>query len=295
MRRKRFWGAHGFLGPGYARPGQTGAKVHIVPIPCETTVTYGGGTAEGPQGIIEASWNLEVYDMARDRELHAVGIHTCPPVDCTGPIAEIHDRIERKAKAVVRRSVFPVFLGGEHSITYPILRAFRSMGPPFTVLCLDAHADMRDQYEGEPLSHACVMRRISELGVPVVHVGMRSMGPEERDAVREGPVRFFPMHEMRGDSSWMEAAAEACLRRVYLSIDVDAFDPSLVPSTGTPEPGGLSWDEVITFLAVLEKRGHVPVGADIVELAPIQGLLHPDFLCAKLLYALVGWRFFPIK
>lgn len=286
-------GARGFLGEGYACTRARDAAVHILPVPYEKTVSYGAGAARGPEAIVRASWNLEAYDIARDRELHRIGIYTHGPVDCQGSEEEVQQRITAQARQLLATGAFPLFLGGEHSITFPLVRACMEHFSDFTLLYLDAHSDLRDTYEGNPLSHACVMRRVRELGVPLVQAGLRSMSVEERGFFDDSGISLFPMRHIRRNADWMTSVAKRCGKTVYLSIDVDALDPSQMPSTGTPEPGGLSWDEVMGLFDELERRGCTLIGADMVELAPIEGLSHPDFLCAKMLYHLVGWKFFP--
>jgi agmatinase len=199
------------------------------------------------------------------------------------------DEIQRVADEIVSRDKFIFVLGGEHSITPPVVRAVARKYPKLSVLQLDAHADLRDTFMGTPHNHACAMRRVLE-HAKTTQVGIRSLSPEEAEAIPSLNTTIFYDHNMRQDPQWMDRVVDSLNENVYLSIDVDGLDPSIMPATGTPEPGGLGWREALTLLRkVAEKR--TIVGCDLVELAPMAGMVAPNFLCAKLVYKILSYRF----
>ncbi len=262
-------------------------------MPYERTVSYGGGTAKGPDAIIAASTYVELYDeILREEPYLKGGIHTADPVlakEGEDPAAFL-DRLEGVARDLFADGKFPVFLGGEHTITTGPVRAARQAFPNLSVLQLDAHADLRESYQDTPWSHACVMRRVFELGVPIVPVGIRAVSVEEADFADENDVSVFWSHRIAHAEGWMETAVAALTDDVYLTFDVDFFDPALMPSTGTPEPGGGFWHETLQFLAQVFRERNV-VGMDVVELAPIAALHAPDFVVARLVHRCLGYRF----
>lgn len=262
--------------------------VVILPVPYEATVSYMGGTRLGPRSVLHASRYVELYDPELDAEPYTLGVHTLPELllSAAGPetaLAELRCAID----ALLDAGKFVITLGGEHSISAPPIEAHadRASGT-LSVLQLDAHADLRSEYEGTPFSHACVMYRVHRQ-VRLVPVGIRSLTREERALMREHEMAVVFGHEV-GGSGWMDRVIAALGESVYITIDVDYFDPSLVPATGTPEPGGGTWASTLTLLerVFAEKR---VVGCDVVELAPIPGLVAPDFLVAKLVYKLIGF------
>lgn len=264
----------------------------VVPVPWERTVSWGEGTAEGPRAVLEASAYVELYDeVLREQPHRTGGIHTAAPVapDSDDPGAIVEALAERAAE-LYRDGKFPIFLGGEHSITTGPVRAARDAFDGLSVLQLDAHADLRDSYHGTRWSHACVMRRILELDVPAVAVGVRAVSPEEAELVRRHDLPVFWSHRIAHGDEWMETALQTLSDVVYVTFDVDYFDPSLVPSTGTPEPGGGLWHQTLRFLGLVFERKTV-VGMDVVELAPIEGLRAPDFVVARLVHRCLGYRF----
>jgi agmatinase len=220
-----------------------------------------------------------------------VGTVTLPAVvpDTSGPEATMA-RIERAAAEVVASGCFLVGLGGEHSVTAPLVRAVRSRHPALGVLQLDAHADLRDDFEGSPFNHACVMHRLLDDGVPIVQVGVRSLTEEEHRLRRARAVCAVSAEEavQRPPESWTPRVVDALPEEVYVSVDLDVFDPSVMPATGTPEPGGLDWYRVTAVLREVARARRI-VGFDVVELAPMPGNVAPDFLAAKLVYRLLGY------
>jgi N1-aminopropylagmatine ureohydrolase len=267
------------------------SAVLILPVPYEVTTSYGGGTRSGPTALIEASAQVELYDPEFDDEpALRWGIHTLPPLapDLASPEAAVA-QIAAVVEDLAKTGRLLVVLGGEHTVSVGVARGLNAAGAAFTTVQLDAHADLRDTYDGTPYSHACAARRISELG-PVVQVGVRSLDVSEARFIRESPDRVttFTAERVRNDPGYLDALAEAVRgRRVFLTIDLDVLDPSIMPATGTPEPGGLSWFE--TLAAIRTVVQHAEVAAfDCVELAPVPGLRAPDFTAARLVYKTIS-------
>jgi agmatinase len=266
------------------------AQVVILPIPYEQTTTYGTGTKEGPHALIAASRHMELYDEELDYEVYRVGIHTLRELEtnASGPKAMM-DRITEVAGDLLQRGKFVVGLGGEHTISFGLVRAVAERFPGLSVLQFDAHADLRDGYQGTPYNHASVLRRISEL-VPTVQVGIRSLSREEARWIREHGARLFYASEVVGSPPIAAAISEALTDHVYITICLDGLDPSIMPAVGTPEPGGLGWYDVLRIVRRVAETRHI-VGFDVVELFPIPGNFAPDFLAAKLVYKVLGYRY----
>jgi agmatinase len=266
------------------------AKVVILPVPYDSTTEYKGGAREGPQAIIAASQYLELYDIELDREVHHVGIHTLPEVEpvLSGPEWML-ERVYQATKGLVERGMLVVMLGGEHSLTLGVVKAFRERVQKLSVLQLDAHADLRNEYLGTKYSHACVMRRIWEL-CPIVPVGIRSLSWEERQFLQE--QRIKPFYADDYTQELIPEVLSALSSEVYITIDLDVFDPGVMPAVGTPEPGGLSWQQVLSLLRAVAKEKHI-VGCDVVELCPREGLTSCAFLAAKLAYKVIGYATAP--
>jgi agmatinase len=268
------------------------AKVAIFPVPFEGTVTYGGGTAGGPRAILLASAEIESFDGQTTRVPSDCGIWTDRPLSIPGGSpAEVVRAVARRFGELMDAGKWVVMLGGEHSITPGGVAAAADRNPGLEILQLDAHADLRESYRGEPHSHACAMARASERA-PVRAVGIRSYSAGEAERIRRGIPGYRLVHawEMEGER-WIDRALEGIDGRpVYLTVDVDYFDPAIVPATGTPEPGGGQWWPTLRLLEALFRRARV-VAADVVELAPIPGLHHADFTAARLVYKLIGLAF----
>ncbi len=266
------------------------AAVVIIPVPMEKTVSYLPGTARGPEQILKASRQVELYDPELGISPYRAGIHTLPPIDCRGDSSSCLEKIEQAVAALEGRAV-PICLGGEHTLTLGAIRGLNKAGNEFSVLHLDAHSDLRESYQQTPLSHASVMRRVHELGLPLVSVGIRSLSLEEADYLSTEEIRIFSGWEFSaGNYPWAEIA-DALSKRVYITIDLDVFDPSQVPGVGTPEPGGLSWQQAISLLRALRDAGKTLVGADLVELCPQSESIISEFFAARLLYKLIGYFF----
>ena len=260
----------------------------VVPVPYDLTTTYQGGARKGPSAILEASSNMELYDEELGSEIYKAGIHTLAPLEAvaSGPEGML-ERVEKAVSGVLELGKVPVMLGGEHSITLGAVRATRKRYPKLSVLHLDAHADMRESYQGTPFSHACIGRRMREL-CPVVQAGIRSMSVEEAAFIRKNNVPVFSAATIRKDRTWVSKVLRHLSRDVFISVDLDALDPSVMPATGTPEPGGLTWHDVLDVIREVCSKRRV-VGFDIVELAPIPGMVAPDFLAARLAYRMMGY------
>jgi N1-aminopropylagmatine ureohydrolase len=266
------------------------ARVVILPVPLDRTTSYVPGTRHGPHEILVASSHLELWDEETQSDVHGIGIYTLPEMDFPfASMDEVVAEIRRVTSEIVSRGKFPVVLGGEHSITPPVVGAVADRYSGLSILQLDAHADLRDSYMGTPHNHACAMRRVLEFG-PATQVGIRSLSPEEAEAIPSLSTTIFYDYNMRDDPNWMDRVVESLSHTVYITIDVDGFDPAIMPATGTPEPGGLSWHEALRLLRkVIERR--TVVGCDIVELSPMAGNVGPSFLCAKLIYKILSYRF----
>jgi agmatinase len=265
------------------------ARILIWPVPFEATTTFMKGTALGPHAIIEASGHLELYDEELDAEIYRLGIHTLPPASVHAPLEVVIEQLYHEARRWLATGKFLCALGGEHSITSPIVRAVAELYPDLSVLQIDAHADLRPSYEGTPYSHASMAARLVEI-CPVVQVGVRALSLEEARARRQLPVTTFFAKDLRDPREWIPQVVEALSPHVYLTIDVDGLDPSLVPATGTPEPGGLSWSETLHLIRHTAERRTI-VGMDVTELCPMPGHEASNFIVAKLVYKALGYIF----
>lgn len=257
------------------------AAIAILPVPYDGTSTWIKGADRGPEALLEASYNLEFYDIETQSEVYKRGIATLAPVTEDSSPEAMADEVERRVGDILDDGKFPVVIGGEHSVSIGAFRAMARRYPKLSILQLDAHSDMRDEYEGSPCNHACVMARAKELTSAITQVGIRSSAREEQHNIT--PERTFYAHNIAEQSGWQQRVSEQLTDEVYITIDLDVFDPAYVPSTGTPEPGGLSYREVMALLRRVV-RDHKVVGIDIVELCPNTGAKASDFLAAKLLY-----------
>ena len=269
------------------------AGVVIVPVPFDATTCYRPGTREGPQAIIDASRNLELYDTELKRCPCDVGIHTLRAVEpVMGNAAAMTNRIEQVTGALLDRGKFVATLGGDHSISIGVVRAFAARYPQMSVLQIDAHTDLRDSYEENPLSSATIMRRVLDVCPRTAQVGMRSISEPEMRLIEERKLPLWLASDIaargfRGDRGWVDEVVAALGDEVYITFDIDAFDPSLVPGTGTPEPGGMGWYEVMDLLGAVAAQRKI-IGFDVVELSPlVEGHVSP-VVAAKLVYKLIG-------
>ena len=264
------------------------AKFIVIPVPYDLTSTYQPGSRRGPAAIIEASTNMELYDEESRKETYMAGIHTTLPVaiDARGP-KNMVNIVRKKISRIAKLNKIPVMLGGEHSITLGAVQAMIEKYPKLTVLQFDAHADLRDTYQESPYSHACVARRISEI-CPLVQVGIRSMSKEEGEFLPQSKVKSYSADFVLEKKNWVETVCKDLIGDVLITIDLDVFDPSIMPATGTPEPGGLYWKDILHLLKLVSASCNIR-GFDVVELAPLPGVVAPDFMAAKLIYRLMGY------
>ncbi len=267
------------------------SKVVIVPVPYDGTSTWIKGADKGPDAIIEASHNMELYDIVADKEAYKVGIHTADPIKERRSPERVAKEVEARVTQLLKKKKFPVILGGEHSVSIGAFRAFAEFykGADFTILQFDAHADLRQEYEGSRYNHACVMARAAELA-PILQVGVRSMSFEERADVAPERVFYADYILDSNNTTWMYDLLNKTGKNVYITIDLDVFDPSIMPATGTPEPGGMLWYTMLDILSKINQKTNI-VGFDVVELSPVKYNKAPNFMAAKLIYQLLTYKF----
>lgn len=264
------------------------ARVVILPVPYESTGSGRAGCREAPRAIIDASEEMELYDFDLECEPYRVGIHTLAEMmPHTGDPQAMVERIEGVVGELLDGGKFVVTLGGEHTLTVGAVRAHKRRIANLSVLALDAHADLRQEYLGTPYNHACVLRRLLDDGCPTVQVGLRSATREEHELVRERKLPFFSVSAYRALADGPREVVSGLSEDVYVTIDVDVFDPSQMAAVGTPEPGGLLWDEVVGLLAAVASERRI-VGFDVTELAPRLGPFANAQLAARLVYRLIG-------
>jgi len=263
------------------------ARIVILPVAYDGTSTWNKGADKGPGAIIEASSNMELYDIETDSEVYKKGIFTDSIIEADAPADGLVKAIEQEVQTYIEQGKFVVVVGGEHSVSIGTVKAHCRAYPGLTVLQLDAHSDLRQKYNGSEYNHACVMARVREL-CPVVQVGIRSMDSAEKQFVN--PDSIFFAKDIYNSKDWFAQAVSKLSGKVYITIDVDVFDPSIMPSTGTPEPGGLLWYDVLGFLKLVFEQRNV-MGFDVVELCPDERNKAPDFLAAKLIYKLLSYKF----
>jgi agmatinase len=272
------------------------SKVVILPIPYEATTTYRKGCKHGPDAILEASNQLEAYDEELKREICSeVGIHTLSPVadsrlESFISAEEMLKVTTETVSRLIGDNKFVIALGGEHSITAPVVKAYQqNFSEPFTVIQIDAHGDLRHEYQGSIHNHACVMRRVLDMGLPILPVGIRSICKEEALLIEEKQIPVIWARDIATQSDWIDKAiAQIYTNRVFITIDLDGIDPSLMVGVGTPEPGGLSWYGLLNFLRRVFQT-HQVIGCDVMELAPIVDSVVSEFVAAKLVYKLIGY------
>ncbi len=263
------------------------AQIILQSIPYDGTSTWGKGADRGFDAFIDALDNMEVYDIETDSEVYQRGVYIPEPLGPHGSPEEMLKDVYTTATDLIALDRFPTFFGGEHSVSIGIIRAMREKHEGLSVLQIDAHADLRPSYMGTPLNHACALHESSQHD-NLVQVGIRSADKDEMQFAQAGNVFFA--HQMHGHDEWMQASIDRLGDQVYLTIDLDALDPSILPGTGTPEPGGIGWYDLLRYLRLLFEQRDV-VGFDIVELAPIPGHRASEFLAAKLYYKLLSYRF----
>jgi agmatinase len=271
------------------------SKVVIYSAPLENTVSYGRGTKNAPKAILKASHYVEFYDEETERELcFEKGIATLPVNNLDKlKSKKAIEKIEKDISALLNDDKFVVMLGGEHTVTLGAVKAFHEKFNNLSVLQIDAHSDLRESYEGSIYSHASVMRRVFEINKSIVQVGIRAQCKEEANFIKAKKINTFYMRNIRlatAQKKWQNDVVNSLTQNVYISFDIDGLDPSIVPATGTPEPGGLFWDETLDLIKLIGKKKNI-VGFDIVELAPSRFHSASDFIAAKLLYKILNYSF----
>jgi agmatinase len=268
------------------------AKYVIQSAPYEHTSSYISGSKKGPEAILKASHFVEFYDEELDQETFKKGgICTLPPMDFEDKVNEKAVKlIEKNTLKLLSQNKFPITLGSEHTITFGTVRAVKQFVPDVHVLQIDAHSDLRMEYHGNPYSHASVMARVHEINVPLTQVGIRAQCIEESELIKSSAnIHTFYAHQVRNNPKWAAEALKTLGENVYISIDADGFDPSIVPAVGTAEPNGMLWQETLEFLKSVFANRNV-VGFDVVEIAPIKGNILTEFTMAKLVYKLIGFQ-----
>lgn len=263
------------------------SKIVLIPVPYDGTSTWQKGANKGPQAFLEASENMELYDIETDFEVYKQGIYLADPVTENSSPEEMIKAVHQVTKEYIKKNKFVTLFGGEHSISIGSIRAFNECYNNLTVLHIDAHADLRPEYEGSKYNHACAVYEANQT-TNLIQVGIRSMDSIEKTIMDKDKVFFA--HEMIANEYWMDEVVELCTDNVFISFDLDALDPSIFPATGTPEPGGLFWYETLEFLQRVFHEKNV-VGFDLVELCPHEISKNSDFLAAKLYYKMLSYKF----
>jgi agmatinase len=269
------------------------AQVIVLPVSWEGTVSYGTGTGEGAMAIVDASRNMELYDDETDAEIYKIGIHTTNVIEPAETPEAMMTRLYESSKQLLESNKFLCMIGGEHSVSSPVIKAHAEKYHDLSVLQIDAHADLRDEYDGTKWSHASIMARVvKDMRIPAVQVGIRSISAEEARSLDDNlPTKIYWAKDIWQNNDWIDEAIDSLTDNVYLTIDIDGLDPSLVPTTGTPEPGGLGWYQTLTLIRKLAEKKRV-VGMDLNEFSKVEGATDaPVFLCCKLIYKTLGYIF----
>jgi agmatinase len=269
-----------------------GSRILVWPVSYEGTVSYGTGTGAGAMAIVDASRNMELYEDETDTEIYKLGIHTLNEFKPRDDPEDMMDALYERTKELLDADKFICMLGGEHSVSAPVIRAHHEKYPELSVLQIDAHADLRDEYDGTPHSHASIMARVvKDLRIPSVQVGIRSISGDEARSLKQGlPTKIFWARDIVGKTGWIDDAVDSLSADVYLTIDIDGLDPSIVPTTGTPEPGGLGWYETLDLIRKIAEKKRI-VGMDLVEYSYFENYDSPAFLCSKLVYKTLSYIF----
>ena len=268
------------------------SRIVVWPVSYEGTVSYGTGTGAGAMAIVDASRNMELYEEETGTEVYKLGIHTLSEFAPRETPELMMDSLYGRTKELLDSEKFVCMLGGEHSVSAPVIRAHAERFHNMSVLQIDAHADLRDEYDGTPHSHASIMARVvNDLRIPSVQVGIRSISADEARSLNTGlPTKIFWAKDIVGRTDWIERAVDSLTENVYLTIDIDGLDPSLVPTTGTPEPGGLGWYETLALIRTLARKRRI-IGMDLVEFSKTDNSDAPAFLCSKLVYKSLAYIF----
>lgn len=275
-----------FLGSEIEQADPQQAMFHVLPVPYEKTVSYGGGTCDGPSAILQASWQLEKWDGKSSP--CDLGIHTCQPVDCSVSPEQVIEHIASATEAIVRAGGMPVVLGGEHTVTYGVIKGLKAAGiDDFGVVQIDAHCDLRHAYEDDLLSHASVMKRLVDMDIPLYQLGIRAYCEEEMQIRERFGVYYQDADELVPNNINSITLPDDFPEKVFFTVDIDGLDPSVFPSTGTPVPGGLGWYQTLSLFESVARQREL-IGFDVMEFAPIEGFHAFDFSAAMLTYKLMG-------
>jgi len=275
-----------FLGSEIDQGDPQQSMFHVLPVPYEKTVSYGGGTNLGPSAILNASWQLEKWDGKSSP--CDLGIHTCAPVDCSVAPEQVMQNIAKATEEIVRNGGMPVVLGGEHSVTYGVIMGLKAAGiDDFGIIQIDAHCDLRHAYEGDILSHASVMKRAVDMGIPLYQLGIRAYCEEEMQIREQFGVHYQDADELVPNNINSITLPDDFPEKVFFTVDIDGMDPSVFPSTGTPVPGGLGWYQTLNLFESVAKQRQI-IGFDVMEFAPINGFHTYDFAASMLTYKLMG-------
>lgn len=275
-----------FLGSEIAQAPADQAFFHVIPVPYERTVSYGGGTRKGPLAVMDASWQLETWDGKSNPS--QLGIHSADEVDCDAEPEQVMQRIAKSVEAAVNEGGMPVVIGGEHAVTYGVIQGLINAGlTDFGVVQIDAHADLRDAYEGDPLSHASVMKRVVDLDIPLYQLGIRAYCEEEMQTRKDFGVYYRDADDIAANNVQEITLPEDFPKKVFFTLDIDGMDPSVFPSTGTPVPGGLGWYQTLNLFESVASQREI-IGFDIMEFAPIENFHCYDFAAAQLIYKMMG-------
>ena len=275
-----------FLGSEIDQPVPEQAFFHVLPVPYEKSVSYGGGTSLGPKAILKASWQLEEWD-GKSKPCDE-GIYTCPTIDCSVEPEQVIENIAVATQKIIEQGGMPVVFGGEHTVTYGVLKGLKAAGiEDFGIVQIDAHADLREAYDGDPLSHASVMKRAVDMGIPLYQLGIRAFCEEEMGYREQFGVHYQDADELVPNNITSIDLPKDFPKKVFFTVDVDGLDPSVFPSTGTPVPGGLGWYQTLSLFESVAKQREI-IGFDIMEFAPIKGFHAYDFAAAMLTYKMMG-------
>jgi agmatinase len=275
-----------FLGSEIEQASPEQALFHVLPVPYEKSVSYGSGTALGPKAILKASWQLEQWDG--NSKPCDEGIYTCPTVDCSVSPEQVIENIAKATLQIIQQGGMPVVLGGEHTVTYGVLKGLKAAGiADFGIVQIDAHADLRDAYEGDPLSHASVMKRAVDMGIPLYQLGIRAFCEEEIATRKQFGVQYQDADELVPNMINRITLPDDFPEKVFFTLDIDGMDPAVFPSTGTPVPGGLTWYQTLSLFESVAQQREI-IGFDIMEFAPIKGFHAYDFAAAMLTYKMMG-------
>lgn len=275
-----------FLGSELTQPEPAAARFHLLPVPYEKSVSYGAGTAAGPAAILAASWQLETWDGQSSP--CDQGIYTHPPVNTDADAPIVIDRIAQATRQIVSTGGFPVVLGGEHTVTLGVIKGLLAAGlDDFGVVQIDAHADLRDAYEGNPYSHASVMKRVIELGIPLLQLGVRALCAEEQATREQMGVHYHDAAQLVPANITEITLPPDFPKQVFFTLDIDGIDPAVFPSTGTPVPGGLGWYQTLSLFESVARQRQL-IGFDLMEFAPIAGFHAYEFSAALLAYKMMG-------